>query len=99
MNKDEAQRTMMGSYLTGLRKATFGLFVMGGLWAAGGYGIAGITAPLISNIYAIFGYGDGDEDLWFTDEQLKAYFICCFKFLGRNFHWTVCQRHITREQI
>ncbi|MCS3133742.1 hypothetical protein NXW30_15160 [Phocaeicola vulgatus] len=23
MNKDEAQRTMMGSYLTGLRKATF----------------------------------------------------------------------------
>lgn len=61
MNKDEAQRTMMGSYLTGLRKATFGLFVMGGLWAAGGYGIAGITAPLISNIYAIFGYGDGDE--------------------------------------
>lgn len=55
MNKDEAQRTMMGSYLTGLRKATFGLFVMGGLWAAGGYGIAGITAPLISNIYAMFG--------------------------------------------
>lgn len=75
MNKDEAQRTMMGSYLTGLRKATFGLFVMGGLWAAGGYGIAGITAPLISNIYAIFGYGDGDEDLWFTDEQLKSIFL------------------------
>lgn len=75
MNKDEAQRTMMGSYLTGLRKATFGLFVMGGLWAAGGYGIAGITAPLISNIYAIFGYGDGDEDLWFTDEQLKRIFL------------------------
>jgi hypothetical protein len=46
MNKDEAQRTMMGSYLTGLRKATFGLFVMGGLWAAGGYGIAGITCIL-----------------------------------------------------
>lgn len=75
MNKDEAQRTMMGSYLTGLRKATFGLFVMGGLWAAGGYGIAGITAPLISNIYAMFGYGDGDEDLWFTDEQLKSIFL------------------------
>ena len=75
MNKDEAQRTMMGSYLTGLRKATFGLFVMGGLWATGGYGIAGITAPLISNIYAIFGYGDGDEDLWFTDEQLKSIFL------------------------
>lgn len=75
MNKDEAQRTMMGSYLTGLRKATFGLFVMGGLWAAGGYGIAGITAPLISNIYAMFGYGDGDEDLWFTDEQLKRIFL------------------------
>lgn len=75
MNKDEAQRTMMGSYLTGLRKATFGLFVMGGLWAAGGYGIAGITASLISNIYAMFGYGDGDEDLWFTDEQLKSIFL------------------------
>ena len=75
MNKDEAQRTIMGSYLTGLRKATFGLFVMGGLWAAGGYGIAGITAPLISNIYAMFGYGDGDEDLWFTDEQLKSIFL------------------------
>lgn len=75
MNKDEAQRTMMGSYLTGLRKATFGLFVMGGLWAAGGYGIAGITAPLISNIYAMFGCGDGDEDLWFTDEQLKSIFL------------------------
>lgn len=75
MNKNEAQRTMMGSYLTGLRKATFGLFVMGGLWAAGGYGIAGITAPLISNIYAMFGYGDGDEDLWFTDEQLKSIFL------------------------
>lgn len=75
MNKDEAQRTMMGSYLTGLRKATFGLFVMGGLWAAGGYGIAGITASLISNIYAMFGYGNGDEDLWFTDEQLKSIFL------------------------
>lgn len=75
MNKDEAQKAMMDSYLTGLRKATFGLFVMGGLWAAGGYGIVGITAPLISNIYAMFGYGDGDDDLWFTDEQLKSIFL------------------------
>lgn len=66
MSEEEAKKKMRSTYYRGVRKASFGLFILGGLWGLGSQGIVGLTGELLSNLI-----GNGDDDKWLSDEDLK----------------------------
>lgn len=66
MSEEEAKKKMRSTYYRGIRKASFGLFILGGLWGLGSQGIVGLTGELLSNLI-----GNGDDDKWLSDEDLK----------------------------